>query len=207
MDSLAWLKRKTKPRQNSPSHQLRMADFSVDVEARHWALGSRKEMGIEIEVALGVDIMPEAESFTDNFDLKDSDFICEDITKHVDGDLNKKRLTKAEKKFKEDFGPIQILVGGPPCQGNSDLNNHSRRDDPRNDLYLRMARAVRIFEPRIVLIENVQTVTRAKTNVVSKTVDYLQKLEYNCRGFTLKASDLGLAQRRVRHFTLAIKDE
>jgi len=171
-----------------------------------WEAGRR--CGIEIEVALAVDIMPEAESvFTNNFDLKDSDFICEDITKHVDGDLQKKRLTKAEKKFKEDFGPIQILVGGPPCQGNSDLNNHSRRDDPRNDLYLRMARAVRIFEPRIVLIENVQTVTRAKTNVVSKTVDFFQKLEYNCREFTLKASDLGLAQRRVRHFTLAIKDE
>lgn len=208
MNSRAWLRRKTRPGQNSPQHKLRMADFFSGcggLSLGLWESGRR--CGVEIEVALGVDIMPEAQLvFCENFDLDHKDFICEDITNFVDGELDEKRLTKAEMQLKEDFGPIHILVGGPPCQGNSDLNNHSRRDDPRNDLYLRMARAVRVFEPRIVLIENVQTVTRAKTSVVSKTVDYLESLEYTCKEFTLKASDLGLAQRRVRHFTLAVKD-
>ncbi len=209
MNSLAWLKRKTKPRQNSPQHKLRMADFFSGcggLSLGLWEAGRR--CGVEIEVALGVEIMPEAEPvFCENFDLDPKKFIRDDITKYVDGDLDRKKLTKAEKELKENYGPIHILVGGPPCQGNSDLNNHSRRDDPRNDLYLRMARAVRVFEPRIVLIENVQTVTRAKTNVVAKTVNFLEELKYTCKEFTLKASDLGLAQRRVRHFTLAIKDE
>ena len=35
---------------------------------------------------------------------------------------------------------LDVLIGGPPCQGNSDLNNHTRRSDPRNLLYLRMIR-------------------------------------------------------------------
>jgi len=204
MDSLTWLRKKRKPAQNNPRHKLRTADFFSGcggLALGLWEAGRR--CGVEIDVALGLDIMKEAKPvFTDNF--RKAQFIQGDISDHIDGKLNSKRLTKSEKAFKTNVGQLDIIVGGPPCQGNSDLNNHSRRDDPRNDLYLKMARAVYIFRPKIVLIENVQTVTRAKGNVVKKTKQFLEDLDYTCEEFTIKAADIGLAQRRVRHFTLAI---
>src|SRR5207245_8627702 len=52
-----------------------------------------------------------------------------------------------------EIGPVHVLAGGPPCQGNSDLNNHTRRRDDRNELYLTMARAAEILSPEIVLVE------------------------------------------------------
>ncbi|MDA8573102.1 DNA cytosine methyltransferase [Candidatus Poseidoniales archaeon] len=207
MDSLTWLKRKTKPSQKSPRHTLRSADFFSGcggLSLGLWEAGRR--CGVEIDVVLGLDMMKEAKPvFTDNF--RNAKFIPEDISDYIDGKLGDKRLTKAEKLFKADIGNLDIILGGPPCQGNSDLNNHSRRDDPRNDLYLKMARAAYIFRPKIVLIENVQTVTRAKSNVVRKTKEFLENLDYTCEEFTIKASNLGLAQRRVRHFTLGIKEK
>ena len=207
MDSLNWLKRKTKPTQQNPKIKLRSADFFSGcggLSLGLWEAGRR--CGVEIDVALGLDIMKEAKPvFKDNF--RNAKFIQEDINDYIDGKLNDKRLTKAEKAFKADIGELDVLLGGPPCQGNSDLNNHSRRDDPRNDLYLKMARAVYIFRPKIVLIENVQTVTRAKSNVVKKTKTFLEDLDYACEEFTIKASNLGLAQRRLRHFTLGIKED
>lgn len=36
----------------------------------------------------------------------------------------------------EQIGPVDIFIAGPPCQGHSNLNNHTRRHDPRNELYV-----------------------------------------------------------------------
>ena len=59
--------------------------------------------------------------------------------------------------------------------------------------------------PEVVLIENVQTVTRSKTNVVGKTIKHLQGLGYKCREVKLTASHLGLPQRRTRHFSVGLR--
>ncbi len=47
---------------------------------------------------------------------------------------------------------VDLLIGGPPCQGHSDLNNHTRRDDPKNELYNSMARYAEVLRPRWILI-------------------------------------------------------
>src|SRR5690606_10444697 len=38
-----------------------------------------------------------------------------------------------------NLGKIDLVLAGPPCQGHSNLNNHTRRDDPRNQLYITAA--------------------------------------------------------------------
>src|SRR5438046_10054226 len=63
-------------------------------------------------------------------------------------------LGQEERTLKETTGTIDILVGGPPCQGHSDLNNHTRRNDPKNSLYLRLARATEVFSPKVAIVEN-----------------------------------------------------
>ena len=54
-------------------------------------------------------------------------------------------LSWREAALRRELGDVDLLVGGPPCQGHSDLNNHTRRRDPKNRLYLKMARAVDVF--------------------------------------------------------------
>jgi DNA (cytosine-5)-methyltransferase 1 len=46
-------------------------------------------------------------------------------------------LSRAEQQLKATIKRIDIAVAGPPCQGHSDLNNYTRRHDPKNALYYR----------------------------------------------------------------------
>lgn len=204
MDSQTWLRSDTWPEKGRQT-TLSSVDFFSGCGGLTLGLWeAARRCGIEVNVKFGIDIMPEAmEVFQHNF--VNSNFHLGDIEELIDGELEDP-LTSSEISFKKMLGNIDIIVGGPPCQGHSDLNNHSRRDDPRNDLYLRMARGVKVLRPKIVLIENVQTVIRAKTKVVSRTKNFLSDLGYLCHDFTIKAAELGLAQRRVRHFTIAIQD-
>lgn len=94
-------------------------------------------------------------------------------------------------------------MGGPPCQGHSDLNNHTRRADPRNALYLRMARFVEVVRPQHVLIENVPGVAHDKTGVVRRTTESLRAAGYAVETAILTATDFGAAQSRRRHLLLA----
>ncbi|MBY6151660.1 DNA cytosine methyltransferase [Vannielia litorea] len=98
---------------------------------------------------------------------------------------------------------IDLLIGGPPCQGHSNLNNKTRRADPRNLLYFVMpAFAVALNIPNI-LIENVPSIRNAKENVVDITRSILRTHGYHVEEVILDASEFGVAQTRRRHFLLA----
>jgi DNA (cytosine-5)-methyltransferase 1 len=100
---------------------------------------------------------------------------------------------------------VDLLVGGPPCQGHSDLNNRSRRTDVRNGLYLRMARAAEVLRPRAVLIENVPAVQHATESVVQTAQQHLSEVcGYSVSDSIFDVSVLGVPQRRKRHIFLAM---
>ena len=109
----------------------------------------------------------------------------------------------SEKHWAKELGAIHALIGGPPCQGHSNLNNHTRRDDPKNALYLIIGRAVEIIMPSVVLIENVQTVQRDRGNVVGVVRSHLGRLGYQVSERVIRLEDLGVPQRRRRHILLA----
>ena len=98
-----------------------------------------------------------------------------------------------------------MLLGGPPCQGHSNLNNHSRRDDPRNGLYLRLARAAEVLGPTIVIAENVPTVTLDVRKAVHKAVARLKEIGYTVGEGVVDLSQLGVPQKRRRHVILAMQ--
>lgn len=112
--------------------------------------------------------------------------------------------TKAERALAKVTGPVDVLVAGPPCQGHSDLNNHTRREDPRNTLYLRAVRAAQVLRPTYVLIENVPAVQRDKGKVVEKAVVALEASGYTVEGDVLDLVKFGVPQRRRRHILLAV---
>lgn len=117
-------------------------------------------------------------------------------------------LTNVEQEAQARVGTgIDFLVGGPPCQGNSNLNNHTRRNDPRNALYARMARAARVFEPRIIVIENVPRVVNDYGGVVEATKEALRSHEYAVDDAIVKLCHIGLPQLRERHVLFASQDD
>ena len=72
----------------------------------------------------------------------------------------------SDEKIVEDFGDkeIDIVVGGPPCQGFSSANRWNKEnEDPRNKLFFEYLRFVELLKPKAVVIENVRGIlTRDK---------------------------------------------
>ena len=102
-------------------------------------------------------------------------------------------------------GQVDLLLAGPPCQGHSTLNNHSRFDDPRNGLYLTIPAVASVIKPKYIVIENVPTVTRDKSGVVNSAIRLLEESGYCVSSGVLSASDLGWPQTRKRFFIVASK--
>lgn len=115
------------------------------------------------------------------------------------------RLRAVERDIAGAAANVTTLLGGPPCQGNSDLNNHTRRSDPRNELYLTMARAAEVLQPRVVLIENVPAVVRDRRGVVKRTRDALEAAGYSTAEAIVNLARFGVPQTRKRHILLAIE--
>lgn len=142
--------------------------------------------------------------FQDNF--PESGCVPDDVCDWFDPAFDAP-LTTMEQRAKALVGAdVDFLVGGPPCQGNSNLNNHTRRNDPRNALYARMARAARVLEPRIVVIENVPHVLNDRGKVVNATWAALEREGYEVAESVLKLWHIGLPQLRKRHVMLASRD-
>lgn len=106
-------------------------------------------------------------------------------------------------KINQFKGKVDMLVGGPPCQGHSNLNNKTRRFDPRNLLYFTMpAMAVSLDIP-IVIIENVKSIKHASENVTGITKRLLENYGYHVDEIILDGLKCGVAQTRTRHFMIA----
>ena len=158
------------------------------------------------DIRLAVDHSPDAIAvYRDNFRLSPDVARLADINEVLPGDLGN-RPRAAERRLREAVGQVDVLVAGPPCQGHSDLNNHTRRDDPRNGLYLRVIRAVELLKPKMVLIENVGAVIHDRSSVIQKSLEHLRRLLYGTAHQFVRADSLGLPQRRKRHILLAVRD-
>lgn len=128
--------------------------------------------------------------------------VSEPVESMLDGALGA-RVSSTERDLIARLGNVDLLIGGPPCQGHSDLNNHTRRRDPKNKLYDRMARFAELVEPTHVIIENVSAVLHDKGKVVDRTVAHLEKLKYSIDSMVVEAVAIGVPQRRRRHFVVA----
>lgn len=126
----------------------------------------------------------------------------DDLTQHIDGEIGA-RCTHAEQALLDRLGRVDMLVAGPPCQGHSNLNNHTRRDDDRNDLYHRVARFAEIAEPRWVIIENVSTVVHDARGALLRARETLELCGYKCDEATVNLSHIGVPQLRKRHVLVA----
>jgi DNA (cytosine-5)-methyltransferase 1 len=110
-----------------------------------------------------------------------------------------------ERKLFAGIGKGPLLLAGPPCQGHSALNNHTRHDDPRNDLYLAVGRVARILQPSAVIIENVRGVGSDRRASVSRCISVLEEMDYDVVAKKVDLATIGVPQRRIRHVLVATK--
>jgi DNA (cytosine-5)-methyltransferase 1 len=164
--------------------------------------------GIALDIRLAVDFEPTAmDVYRRNFPSTRHLYTC-DVRALFDGD-NDDPLTVAEARLRRELGDVDVLVGGPPCQGHSNLNNRTRRIDSKNAHYLVMARAAKVLRPRLIVIENVPAVLNdrhGREGVVTQTRRLLSRLGYSVADRVIELSRLGVAQQRRRHVLIATRN-
>lgn len=126
--------------------------------------------------------------------------LCEDIRKIVDN---------IQDYVSDD---IDIVIGGPPCQGFSSANQQRIIDDPRNELYKYYIKAVSKLAPKIVLMENV----KGMLSVAEQVVEDFHNIRAEKNGVTyhydikyelLNSANFGVSQSRERLIYIAIRND
>ncbi|MCI9242405.1 MAG: DNA cytosine methyltransferase [Lawsonibacter sp.] len=117
-------------------------------------------------------------------------------TRMIVGDITSLDL---EKTFGPYQGQIDVVIGGPPCQGFSQKGQRKTIHDERNFLFKYYVRVVELVKPRYFVMENVPNLLTAEKGYFRKEIEEL----FNSMGYQLKmgilnASDYGVPQNRRR---------
>lgn len=120
-------------------------------------------------------------------------------------------------------GELDVLVGGPPCEGFSQNRRHEvltetgdrlyvrnplDSSDPRNDLFRYFLDFAMLMQPKAILIENVpQMITSHRGATVAEIKRTLGKVGYTVSWQVLNASHFGVPQARRRAFVVATRSD
>lgn len=100
----------------------------------------------------------------------------------------------------EHLPPIDIIVGGFPCQDISVAGNGAGLEGKRSGLFFEIVRLVDEVRPKFIFLENVPAIT---VRGLDKVTMELTKLRYDCRWATVSAKEVGAPHLRKRWFLLA----
>lgn len=105
---------------------------------------------------------------------------------------------------------IDLVIGGPPCQGFS-LAGKREEDDPRNKLVWDFLDFIFLIKPKYLLIENVVGINRAfnknEPTIFSKLREHLYSLGYFTQGFEVNAKNYSVPQNRPRMIILGLRKD
>ena len=114
-------------------------------------------------------------------------------------------LTKTKLKKLLDNKKIDLVVGGPPCQGFSTVGKGDPNDN-RNKLFLEFLRIVKELKPSYIVIENVTGLLAKKNEkTLKKILKYFQDLGYRLDVQVLSAHNYGVAEKRRRTIIIGSK--
>jgi len=110
-------------------------------------------------------------------------------------------LSDSELKYLKEFDEIDVVIGGPPCQGFSMAGNIGRKfvDDPRNRLFKEFVRVVKIIKPKFFVMENVARLhNHNKGETRKEIIKDFEELGYKVDCKILNSADYGVPQVRRR---------
>ena len=151
-------------------------------------------LGFEMEgfnVALANEIDSSiAESYIKN--RKHHNMIIEDISQ-----------LPIESVFDKYANKIDVVIGGPPCQGFSQKGMRKTINDPRNFLFQYYYKVVRKVRPKYFLMENVPNLLTTENGYFkNEIIELFSGLGYSISADVLNAADFGVPQNRRRAFIL-----
>jgi DNA (cytosine-5)-methyltransferase 1 len=107
---------------------------------------------------------------------------------------------------------IDLITGGPPCQGFSLANKNRNKveDDPRNKLFYDYVKFIKWYSPKAFVMENVKGLLSMEKGKVIQTI--LEEFEnaglgYNVDYKVLTASDYGVPQKRERVILIGFRKD
>lgn len=120
---------------------------------------------------------------------------------------------------KEDFDSclhgqqIDVIIGGPPCQGFSLANKRRNKisDDPRNKLFYEFVKTITWYNPKAFVMENVKGLLSMQSGNVIKEIlkefEQAGRYGYDVAYQVLKASDYGVPQSRERVIIIGMRKD
>ena len=128
--------------------------------------------------------------------------VCVDTYAHNHPETPRNRIILGDIKEKVvdhvgellDGTHVDIIVGGPPCQGFSMANRQRLIDDPRNALYKNFVQIVDKVQPPFFVMENVKGMLSVKDQVIED----FETIGYQVVAHILNAKDYGVPQNRER---------
>jgi DNA (cytosine-5)-methyltransferase 1 len=138
--------------------------------------------------------------------------------------LDKKYLPQLEKRLASTFGinhgELDLLVGGPPCQGFSGIGHRrsysvDKEQQPSNHLYQDMAGIIHRLKPRAFLFENVRGLLNAKWNSSGKPGEVWRDVfatfqglpDYSVAFELVHAKEYGVPQNRPRVLMVGVRND
>ena len=159
-----------------------------------------EQAALGFETRFGIDVLPIAtKTFQQNH--TGAAGMC--------GDIRKIRRAQVEDATRLVRDEVDVIVGGPPCQGFSSIRpfRSTNDDDPRNSLFEEYASFVNYFRPRVFVLENVVGLATHKDG---ETIEIMQEcfraVGYNCEWRLLNAANYGVPQKRERLIMIGGRD-
>lgn len=119
----------------------------------------------------------------------------------INEDIRKLNSLNIKNTLIENNKNVDIIVGGPPCQGFSSIRPFRKTNikDPRNDLFREYVLFVEEFQPKVFVLENVIGLA---THNSGKTIEIIQQtfneIGYDTNWRILNAANFGVPQKRER---------
>lgn len=196
----AFLRSRTLPTHTEPKGKIRVVDLFAGCGAMSLGVWEAcRALQLEAQMLMAVDINAASLKVYEN-NFPGAEIIAQPVETIVDSPLGAK-LSKKEKELAKRIGELDLLVGGPPCQGHSDLNNYTRRADPKNTLILQLVRFAEVTRPKHIIIENVQGIKHDRSNASTIAREHLERLGYTVEEGLITVSEIGVPQKR-RRFTM-----
>ncbi len=131
--------------------------------------------------------------------MPEVDLVIGDIT----NDDVKNKVISLSRKHK-----VNMIIGGPPCQGYSLKGKKLGLEDPRNFLFVEYLKFVEVLQPDVFVIENVKALlSTSKGWFKNEIVSAIEKLGYNVDVGVLNAVNFGVPQARERTIFICCKEK
>lgn len=163
-----------------------------------------RQSGFSLELAVDFDETA-LRTFRFNLPHKSNSVLNLDLSKNVNSVITKLKDKK-----------IDVLIGGPPCQGFSVIGRVKRGtiedrrngfiDDPRNKLFKSFVKVIEAIKPKAFLMENVSAV-RSASNYEELIIQSFKDSGYNVSSEIFNAGDFGIPQNRKRIFFIGFRKD